>query len=70
MPEIVIELLEIPEVREGLLDFFLWLLSESQRDPVFQGKFSALVAQLRDPGLTIEVRQDVLRQLQTLHPVS
>lgn len=67
MPTLLVELLEIPEVREGLLDLILWLLIQTQINPKFASNYSALIVQLKNPNLTIPERQSILAQLNSLH---
>lgn len=70
MPTLLLELLEIPDVREGLLDLILWLLVQTQINPKFASNYSSLIVQLKNPLLTVEERQAVLAQLNSLHATS
>jgi hypothetical protein len=67
MPTLLVELLEIPAVREGLLDLIIWLLAQSQINPTFAADYTGLITQLKSPNLSAEERQSVLAKLNSLH---
>lgn len=70
MPAELLALLEVPAIRELVLDFVVWLLAQSSQNPQFAPQYSAFISQLRNPNLTTEERQHVLSQLDALRATS
>ncbi len=76
MEAIVLFCLGQPQIRgfleEVIVKVFAEVLVRSKDDPVFEQKFTTLSRQLGDSTLTLEERQNVLKQINALRtsPVS